>query len=105
MSFVWKGILKVVPILQREIAKLVRNGHNTRFWVEKWVGECPLINKATSIVHLLDCYRMVASYWNIDSGWKWEQLQHLLLASSMDELASIIIQDDPELEDLVAWRH
>lgn len=105
MSVVWKGILKSVPILVKGSAKLPKNGSNTTFWNDKWVGDGPLINKATTFVHLPDRYRSVRSYWCSRFGWKWDQLQHTLPQAVLDEIAAIIIEDDTDLEDLTVWRH
>lgn len=46
-SIAWKGILKTIPILKKGQRKLIRNGRETRFWLDIWVGHRPLVEVTT----------------------------------------------------------
>ncbi|XP_031105595.1 uncharacterized protein LOC116010359 [Ipomoea triloba] len=105
MSFVWKGILNTIPILQGGRVKLINNGQSTQFWTDRWVGLSPLINKATSMISLWDRYRTVDSYWKENQGWDWEELQDYLPETSLNELAAIIIDDNTEIADSFGWKY
>lgn len=69
MSNAWKGILRAVPILVKGIRKSVRNGKNTAFWRDTWLGDRPLYQLATSLVPWSDMDRPVSDYWNESNGW------------------------------------
>lgn len=105
MSNTWKGILKAIPTLEKGRGKLIRSGANTLFWGDKWVGHCPLVEKATSLVQLQDRYRTVQSYWDNSTGWKWDQFDELLPVSSLEEIAAMIVDNDTATEDLLIWRY
>lgn len=62
MSNVWKDILKVVPKLQQGMRKLVRNGVQTSFWKDTWLGSEPLHMQTIRPVPPTDINKSVADY-------------------------------------------
>jgi hypothetical protein len=39
----WKGLLSIKDKLSRGMSYIVRDGQNTRFWMDVWSGTCPLM--------------------------------------------------------------
>lgn len=103
MSNIWKGILRSVPILRKGMVTLVRNGKGTSFWLDKWMGEGPLIDRATSTIPPSEIYKTVDQYWNQDSTWNVTALQQFLPVDILDELTAIILFDEPGSQDQAVW--
>lgn len=68
MSNAWKGILKSIPVLKEGCRIQIRNGKNTSFWHDSWIGNCPLENLAITTVPASEIYKTVASYWTPNLG-------------------------------------
>lgn len=62
-SNVWKGILKAVPLLQKGLVKMIRNGKQTSFWHDCWLGACPLHELATRTVSYTEIRKFINDYW------------------------------------------
>lgn len=62
MSNAWKGIVKITLILKKGIRKIVRNGRNTLFWMDAWLGDCPLMEYITMNLPLPELYSRVVDH-------------------------------------------
>ncbi|XP_038722035.1 uncharacterized protein LOC120014187 [Tripterygium wilfordii] len=67
-SNLWRGLVSANPILNQGMKKLVRNGKQTLFWLDIWLGESPLIDLCVQEIGLVDMYRTVESYWPGSDG-------------------------------------
>lgn len=105
MSNAWKGVIKAIPILQQGGRKLVRNGRDTSFWNEIWIGDTTLLNSATSLVPESEINKPVAAYWTTDQGWDWNKLITLLPPTSLNALAGTILDIDQAGEDVLTWKN
>lgn len=97
----WKGIVAANPIVENEMNKVVRNGHNTRFWMDRWMGERPMYDTLQGPVSLPELYASVADYWEEGRGWKWELLSNLIPAQATHKLAGFILSEDSGVEDSI----
>lgn len=104
MSNAWKDILKSVPLLVNGSKRNVRNGRDTSFWQEKWLGDNPLNQLALGSLSTSDLDRTVASYWDRERGWDWGALNSLLPEGILEQLAAYSLSDDPDSSDSIGWR-
>ncbi|XP_019150554.1 PREDICTED: uncharacterized protein LOC109147346 [Ipomoea nil] len=105
MSQTWRGLLKSRHILEGGIKKVVHNGNNTLFWIDKWLVNAPLRQWLSEPIPLPDLYRNVSSYCDLDVGWLINQLINLLPEEILDKLAAVILTSDLEDIDSLAWMH
>lgn len=42
-SNIWQGIAKAAHIVNLGVRKVVGNGHETLFWLEKWLLDTPIV--------------------------------------------------------------
>lgn len=69
-SNAWKGIMAAMPIVDDGLVKIVRNGCNTHFWMDKWIGDQPLYQLMRAPVSLPELYASANDYWEEGMGWK-----------------------------------
>lgn len=99
MSNAWRGILKAVPIIQQGVRKTVRNGRNTSFWKDNWLGDGPLQDRAMSLIPMQDIDKPVADFW--DSGWKWNRFEDLLPSECLSKVAAILLSEADGENDIM----
>lgn len=70
-SNVWKSIVKAAQIVRSGCRTQVRNGKNTRFWLDPWIDSKPLAEYLE--VHDFSATRdkKVADFWKEVGGWNW----------------------------------
>lgn len=102
-SFIWRGICWSMELFSRGLGKVVRNGHDILFWLDRWLDYTALIDVAIQPIPSLLVYRTVASYWGDRAGWKWQELQQYLSHSSLLKLAAISVCSRQDASDLIAW--
>lgn len=85
------------------MSTLVRNGKGTSFWLDKWLGDGPLINRSIYLIPPSEIYKTVDQYWNQDGTWNVIVLQQFLLEDILDELAAIVLFDEPGSQDQDVW--
>lgn len=61
-SNAWQGIVKAKNIFAKGITIMVRNGRNTAFWLDIWVGNQPLYVFLTHEIPLIELYQTVFEY-------------------------------------------
>lgn len=103
VSNAWKGIVAAAPIVENGVYKIVRNGKQSRFWMDNWLGEYPLYEVMKAPVSLPDLYASVADYWDEDRGWKWELFQQLIPATDTERVAGYILSNNLDEEDAMGW--
>ncbi|XVE84379.1 hypothetical protein DITRI_Ditri17bG0007700 [Diplodiscus trichospermus] len=65
-------MVRAASIIGKGIRALVRNGHNTNFWLDPWLKDMPLINFLLHEISLIDLYKKVEDYWLQDEdGMYW----------------------------------
>lgn len=62
-SNAWRGITTCVTTLEEGCKRLIRNGKETRFWIDPWLIDVPLRQLACKDVSLSDTYAMVTEFW------------------------------------------
>lgn len=100
----WKGIVAANSIVEKGSTKIVRNGHNTRFWMDTWIGEHPLYDIKRALVSLPDLYASVSDYWEERRGWKWELFQNLITDEVVTKLVGFVLSANMEEDDAIGWR-
>lgn len=102
-SHIWKGIVEASDILRKGRMVRIRNGTNTRFWLDVWCGHDVLINSATQEVHLQMINDKVRDYWDNERGWKWSILENYISKATYDSLKAIVLFREDGTEDSWCW--
>lgn len=67
-----KGIEAANPFVEAILARIVRNGRTTRFWMDRWLGNQPFYDQLREPLSLPELYVNVSNYWEECRGWKWD---------------------------------
>lgn len=101
-SNAWKGITHAMQLVNTGLSHKVNRGHETKFWLDTWVEEKPLID---FIQDMGECHNMhvsVADMWDETSGWKWNNLPNLP-ANIISRLHSMVLGTQSRMPDEVYW--
>lgn len=98
-SNAWKGIVQDKHIVEKCSRAMVGNGDSIQFWLDKWVVSEPLINLAMGEVGLVEKYKMVRDYWDVNEGWNWSILEGKLPMDILDKIATVILSNDLNTAD------
>lgn len=77
-SNLWQGITKAIPLICQGFSFTVRNGKQTRFWTNVWLGDKPLSERCLTKREGTYDDERVADLWRSGRGWKWEKLHNTL---------------------------
>lgn len=103
-SFTWRSILKGRDVLLRGLGINISNGQTTRFWMDNWMQESPLINHATRAISDAEAELFVAWYCDEFGGWNWEALSKVLPLEIVFKISAIWINTSDEREDSWCWK-
>jgi len=103
-SFTWKSFLDARDVVEHGIAFLVRNGRIIRFWLDTWLGDEPLISKASTNITEQEANSTVIQYWT-DTGWDLDRLRNKLPQDVLFLLTSFIIDPNSTDNDIAYWKH
>lgn len=81
----------------------MHNGISTRFWTDRWAGPFLLQEIAKHQISVSLSSRVVADYWEVGVGWRWNELSPWLTYESLLQLAALGVRSDPSMDDLIAW--
>ena len=62
-SVIWQSIVKAAPLLKQGTRMRVINGKATRFWLDSWLLNHPLISFAQIDPSSMDRSKLVADFW------------------------------------------
>ena len=62
-SSVWNGILKALPLLTNGMRRLIGDGNDFLFWLNRWVDERPLSAYLLHELSFADLHKFVENYW------------------------------------------
>ncbi|XP_074314431.1 uncharacterized protein LOC141649645 [Silene latifolia] len=103
MSNVWAGISSQARTIVRGTATVVGNGRRTLFWDHAWVdGICPSDHALAPIPEAI-LGNTVSEMWSENSGWNWDCFANFLPQEILQKISSILLTDDPEMEDSLYW--
>lgn len=91
------------PFLEAGIIRNVQNEQTTRFWMDKWLVPILLRHFLSAPLSLPILYATVTKYWVKGRGWKWDQLQDLLLEDILRRLAGFMPSSVNTIEDDIGW--
>ena len=74
----WKGICKGLDVIKEGVIWRVGNGGKVRFWLDKWLIDCPLIHLVSGDIPLERLRDLVDYYWTSKNDWNWSLLVPLL---------------------------
>lgn len=61
-SNAWQGIVKAEEVLIKGVGHLVRSGKDTKFWLDVWIHDYPLVELTSLDISLIDFHRTVSDY-------------------------------------------
>ncbi|XP_019163602.1 PREDICTED: uncharacterized protein LOC109159944 [Ipomoea nil] len=102
-SIAWRCILQSLPFVRKGLKWHVRNGVSTRFWLDIWLDDRPLLECITAQIAPSSLNNYVTDYWIPDEGWNWDLLDQLLPVSLLNKLSTFILQQDSLLNDQIVW--
>ncbi|XP_038687586.1 uncharacterized protein LOC119986972 [Tripterygium wilfordii] len=102
-SNLWRGIVKAGNILHKGVKALVRNGRRTRFWLDHWMGDSPLIDVCLHDISLVEKHKMISCYWQRGLGWIWAKFHHLLPENIVQQLTAFMVREEDDMEDGICW--
>ncbi|VFQ81409.1 unnamed protein product [Cuscuta campestris] len=103
-SNVWKGITNAMQLVGTSFIHKINSGTETKFWLDTWVGEEPLINFIQDVGALRNMHAAVADMWDDMSGWKWDHLPNLP-ANIVSYLHLLVLDRCSSRRDEVYWKH
>ena len=77
-SSIWNGILKALPLLTNGMSRLIGDGNDVLFWLDRWVDEQPLSALLLLELTFADLHEFMADYWTNGVGWNWPAFQTFL---------------------------
>ena len=103
-SSVWNGILKALPLLTNGMRRLIRDGNDFLFWLDRWVDERPLSAYLLHELSFADLHKFVETTGLINGvGWNWLAFQTFLPSHIIERIKAVMIHDDADLEDSWFW--
>lgn len=85
-SNAWRGILRAKYVLEAGCNRLATNGNSTRFWIDRWICDKPILEMVTNPGLIANVDDKVANLWRGDIGWDRVRLYHLLLQRLIEKL-------------------
>lgn len=104
-SNVWKGICAAAPTIEKGVIKVVKNGKNTSFWNDRWVGNDKLRNHMIGPLNKEADNLKVAECWNEQGTWDWTKIDIAIHPNKRSEIAAKVILNDAEKTDKIGWGH
>jgi len=101
-SNAWRGILEHIQLSNQGLCVAIGDGRQAQFWQHKWLDGERLLEQASGVVPETHRHKKVSEYWKLDVGWEWTQFSSLLLASTLQRIASYELLSD-EVGDRVIW--
>ncbi|XP_019162021.1 PREDICTED: uncharacterized protein LOC109158590 [Ipomoea nil] len=102
-SNAWRGMCAASHILDKGITRIIRNGHNTRFWMDRWVNDQRLYDHLLKPLSLPELYANVADLWEPGVGWRWNMIESVLPAEWKARISAHIVLEDDEEDDTWGW--
>nr|GME10248.1 putative non-LTR retroelement reverse transcriptase [Ipomoea batatas] len=99
----WKGINAALDIIKEGTQIAVRYGKDTRFWTDKWLIKTELLHLSTKVIPVDERNLTVRDYWDDESGWKFQKLNHLPPTGIINKLKGFFLSSDPNLKDTILW--
>lgn len=99
----WRGIIKTIPLIREGFRFNVRNGRQTRFWKDAWLGDKPLnemVTKGSNVENEDEC---VAELWTYGIEWKWDKISKRISGEDISKLELITIKEDIHTKDELFW--
>lgn len=75
-----------------------------RFWEDVWVGNSLLCGGLESSMDGEQTSCKVSELWQQGVGWSWGEIGHLLPASRLVEIASVMLRPEDEALDAFEWK-
>jgi len=90
-SNAWKGIKDTLQLTDQGMGFAIGDGRSTKFWVHRWMDGTKLAEQATVHIPADHLHRTLCDYWDLSSGWKWDQLDSLLPTLTVKRIASFAL--------------
>lgn len=101
-SHIWQGMVKGTTILAKGAKRYVNNAHDTKFWLDKWCENFPLLEVAQKHITNPNLQASVAEYWDRDRGWKWQKIKGIIPPESCNKLYSKMLRQGPNNKDRIS---
>ncbi|CAL1382969.1 unnamed protein product [Linum trigynum] len=102
-SLAWRSFVSTANLLKKGLAINVKSGRNTHFWLDPWILQVPLIERAVADVSEDQKHKTVADMWDPESGWRMEEFHHLLPNQITDKIRATPIDPLAMEEDRSFW--
>lgn len=102
-SLVWKGVVWASKLLQDELRWTAITGKNISLWGDKWMGDERLVDCSLRQVEGEEMEGIVRDYWMDDRGWKWNDFQYVLPASTLLKISDTVVDLTGGGQDRVGW--
>ncbi|CAL1384036.1 unnamed protein product [Linum trigynum] len=104
-SFAWNSFTQTVDLLRKGAAINVKNGKLTKFWIDIWAMQVPLLEVTTMEVPVEVRNKSVADYWEEEGGWRFEDFEGYLPPEVINKIRSILLDPLTSSEDTMFWKH
>ncbi|KAF7827616.1 MLP-like protein 28 [Senna tora] len=100
----WRGINTVWSHVEEQGFKLIRNGNNTRFWLDNWVKGFPCLSSvATSFIPQHEINKPVSEFTSASGDWDWGAFSSLLPDDIILSIKAILPPDPNAGQDVFVW--
>ncbi|KAK1308954.1 putative ribonuclease H protein [Acorus calamus] len=98
-SCIWKSFKKLQFFLKDGTHWIIGNGENTRFWIDKWLGDQPLCH---IFPHLTNTHQKINWIINAHGEWDTSLIDNPLLKSYLQD-TRLLPCPDPSKPDSLGW--
>lgn len=103
-SRVRRGIGWGAELLRKGLKWTVHDEKIVRFWEDLWVGDRPLCGGLESLMDEDQRACKVFEMWQQGAWWNWGQIEHILPASRLMEVASVVMRTEDLYPDVFEWK-
>lgn len=100
----WKGVCIAAPLVEKGLKRVVRNGQTTNFWLDCWLGDESLRERAIGPLNRKEDSKRVADFWTVNEGWDWNAMDIIINQDTRNHMAAYILVNDRDAKDEVGWK-
>lgn len=104
-SHIWRAVHRVFHLLHASIHWTVGNGRSILFWLDRWLGDQPLLSHSNSDLPQDLLHATVAEFWCPRQGWRFPAFSRFLPPFVLESLSCVLPNNDGTDHDLPQWTH